>query len=379
MKNLKYLSFILIISVIGIFVSCDGAGTTASASDTDTSSSSDADTSGETEMTTLKGTINDEVVKVSLCKAVQQGRAAADTVEISGFLVYGDITMNVSGTLDPVTGEFTVSSTAEFGTNRFVFYLTGVLGSDGTVSDVSISLIVYENDIPVGTYASSLSETEEEVVETTKKAETVEENLSVFGDWYREYHNEDYEEASLHIIIRNASSFVWTDYTHEVDYNPDGTVSNEEEETENLEGSFLYLKKDEAKSTETGRDVYGFIMCVDMLQEMAEDIDYNLSDYPNLQMFVAFCGVLAVEGDTCYVSLYKYSYIDDDGDNSESSMYMISNYSWNNDYTPDMIFEDQRYYTEDATLCAGGYSDLLAAVGNAEYKNTSEMLPLEKQ
>ena len=168
---LKSLFLIVVLSGVMIFSACDGAGTTAT-EDTTTDDS-----------IKLAGTVGDENVSMSLDFASSGvSRAAADEVAITGFLVYGDITLNCSGTYDTATGVFYVSATGSFGDMKLVFSLTGTI-VDGAVTSASIMLTVYDGEDVTGSYSASLTETTDTVEETSSVCTDNSESYDFEGTW----------------------------------------------------------------------------------------------------------------------------------------------------------------------------------------------------
>lgn len=131
----------------------------------------------------LAGTVNSSAVNASF-KTDGSERASADAQDVEGVLVYGDLTINASGTFEAESGNFVLSSEGTINSIKLVFAIEGTV-EDGDVTESRIILTIYENSKITGTYTASLSETDDSPDETDSVLTRTDTTSYGFtGSWY---------------------------------------------------------------------------------------------------------------------------------------------------------------------------------------------------
>ena len=211
-----------------LFFSCEGAGTNAS--DEVTEEVTD-DSTGKTSFN-LTGTAGSDSVSMQLTfdsSASGLSRAAEDEVAISGFLVYDNLTLSCTGVYDTATGNFNVSATGTLGSIKIVFSLSGMI-VNGAITEANLVLSVYENDTLSATYNADMSETSDDVEETTSVCTDTSLDFGFEGQWRYSY---SYSGSSyVDTLTLTDSSFTYFDgeylsYNNGTIYLPEETGTNE--------------------------------------------------------------------------------------------------------------------------------------------------------
>ena len=208
MRTLNRFLLLLSLLVLGYLSSCSGSGTTAS----DDASSSSSSTTAFSPVT-LGGAVGGQDVKLNLSTSDSGTARSATEVNISGFLVYDDMTLYCSGVFDPTSGDFVVSASGSFMDIKLVFTLTGII-VDGQVTSASIMLTVYESGVIIGSYGADLGTETEAVQKTSNECIDTSQDFGFEGRW-KEAYTEDGQSYYTVLTITDTAYTIYDSYDNE--------------------------------------------------------------------------------------------------------------------------------------------------------------------